>query len=104
MHLTMTKIASLSDAASVAPPLSPTQRADLAAIRQSMRALREEAEKWMHVSDFLYRALKELRGNPWLKVEMRTMSLPVDSDMLDSMLESVDKALSQYESAMLSKS
>lgn len=102
-HITTTRISTLPDVATVSPPLTPSQRADLARIRTSLRELRNEAEQWMGVADVLYRTLKELRGCPWLRLEPSTMSLPIDSEIIDELLERVEIALKQYENKMFSR-
>ena len=102
-NLTTTKISTFAENATVSPPLTPSQRADLTRIRASLRELRNETEQWMGIADGLYRTLKELRRCQWLRLEPSTMSLPVDSEIIDDLLERVEKALSSYEQKLFSR-
>jgi len=99
----LTKISSLSESATVSPPLTPAQRVDLAAIRKSLRDMRNEVQDWMAVSDLLYRSLREITGSPHLRLEASMMSLPIDMDILDDILDRTRNAIDAYEAKLISK-
>lgn len=89
------------ESATISAPLTPTQRADLASIRQSMRDMRREIDEWTVVSNGLHRALKEIINCPWLKLDASMMSFPMDTEMLDDILERASEAMSKYASKII---
>lgn len=103
MNLTTKKISASAGSVQLSAPLTPTQRADLAVIRQSMRDMRREVEEWQKISDGLYRSIKEIINCPWLRLDHTMMSLPFDSDELDDILERAKKAMSNYGEKLLSE-
>ena len=103
MNLTTKKISKSAEVAQFSAPLTPTQRADLAVIRQSMRDMRREIDEWQKISDGLYRSIKEVINCPWLRLAHTMMPLPFDSDELDDILERAKKAMSDYGTKLLSE-
>ena len=103
MNLTTKKTSASAEAFQFSAPLTPTQRADLALIRQSMRDMRREIDEWKAISDGLHRAIKDVVNGPWLRLDHTMMSLPFDSDELDDILERAKKAMSNYGEKLLSE-
>jgi len=101
MNLTTKKISTSAESVQISAPLTPTQRADLVVIRQSMRDMRREIDEWTVVADGLYRAMKEIINCPWLRLDPTLMSLPFDSDELDDILERAQKAMTDYGTKLL---
>jgi hypothetical protein len=96
MNLTTKKISTSAESVQISAPLTPTQRADLVAIRQSMRDMRREIDEWTVVADGLHRALREVLNCEWLRLDPTMMSLPMDPEMLDDILERASDAMSKY--------